>query len=174
MAGLLQLEPGLDAHFVYSSSSILRQAPWDEGGGGDGSTLDQASRRGATRLALVFPAWSALAPWGAPGQSVEPAGTEPIAAGHCQVLPKAPRAPFPFLDEMGSIRSSWSQSRFSLSLIPSNPSCHITQPFVPETVLCKLWSPRRSNSYGKRNDSDLERPQFLHVCCVGFEEPEPL
>ena len=38
-------------------------------------------------------------------------------------------------------------------LNPSNLSCHITQPFIQETVLCKLWSPRRSNSYGKSNDA---------------------
>lgn len=52
-------------------------SPPDEGDGRGAGALGQASGPGAAPLALVHPAWSALAPFGAPEQDVEPAAREP-------------------------------------------------------------------------------------------------
>ena len=100
-AGRLQPEPGLDAHFVYSSSfSILRQASWDEGGGQGGGPLGQASRPVSTApLSLVCPAWPAQAPSRMPKQSVEPTGREP-RAGTAVSSCYSPSGTFPFVSRV--------------------------------------------------------------------------
>lgn len=135
-AGLLPPEPGFDAHFVYTSStSILRQAPWDEGERKSG--VPWARPAGGVLLALLlFPAQSVLLPWeartvcGACGERGESRGPRwgPTVA---------PRAPLPFPDRAG-VKGKWSQPWFSLSLNPHILSCDITQSCGPDAGLSKL------------------------------------
>lgn len=70
----------------------------------------------------------------------------------------APRALFPFLNGV-SLRSHLT----FLSLSPNVLSCHLTQPFAPDTALFQTRASKRSNNDNKGNDNDLERPQFLHL-----------
>lgn len=54
-------------------SPFSGKPPQGKGDGRGGGALGQASGPGAAPLALMRPAWSALAPFGAPEQDVEPA-----------------------------------------------------------------------------------------------------
>lgn len=112
------------------------------------SALDQASWEGALALLLCFQLgqhWLLREHQDNLWSLQERAR----AAGHCQVLPKPLGHLFLSWTRWAASEAAGHSLTFPLPLIPSNLSSHITQPFVPETVLCKLWSPRRSNSYGR-------------------------
>lgn len=137
-AGLLQPEPGLDAHSACWPPPFSGRPPGMEGEGGwrHPGLRQQA---GCCSPCPWVPSsagtgsfWSTGAVCGACRERAE-------SRGRRQVLLQPRRASFPL--GRVSVRSNRSRPHFSLSLSPNVLSCHVIQTFAPDTALSKRWHP---------------------------------